>query len=336
MELPLKQWDDNTVEMKVTHCGVCGSDLHVMDEGWGPTDYPCVVGHEIVGIITKVGKNVTHLRVGDRAGVGAQCDSCHECNDCLSGNENVCKDGLMGRGGTYNGYWKTGDKTYGGYADKWRGDYRFVFKIPCGLTNEMAASFFCAGVTTYAPLKTHRVQPGSRVGVIGIGGLGHFAIQWVKAMGAEAVALSHSDKKRNDAMELGADQYIVTTDKAELRKNANSLTHLLCTCFVSEGFDWSLYLDLLKNNGQFMMVAIPEKPLAKIPPLLLAGKQISVSGSIIGSPRMVEEMLQFAANTRVKPWINKYPMKDAPAAIQAMRDGKPRYRIILEQENEHA
>ncbi|KAI9472327.1 MAG: chaperonin 10-like protein [Benjaminiella poitrasii] len=332
-ELPLKQWEETDVEMEVSHCGICGSDIHVMDSGWEATNYPCVVGHEIVGICTRVGKNVKHIHVGDRIGVGAQSWSCGECEDCLSGNENICPKGHLGTngGGTYNGRFPTGDNTYGGYANKWRGDHRFVFKIPCSMTNEMAACFFCAGVTTYAPLRRSRVKAGDRVGVIGIGGLGHFAIQWIRAMGAEVVALSHSDRKREDAMELGCDDYIVTHDVATMKKNANTLTHIICTSFANN-FDWSLFLNLLKSDGEFIMVAIPETPLQGIPPLLLAGKQLKITGSIIGSPRMIEDMLQFAANTDVQPWINKYPMKDAPAAVQAVRDGKPRYRIVLENE----
>lgn len=198
------------------------------------------------------------------------------------------------------------------------------------MTNEMAACFFCSGVTTYAPLRRN-IQPGDRVGVIGIGGLGHFAIQWIKAMGAEPVALSHSDRKREDAMELGCDEYIVTSDEDLMKSRASTLTHIICTSFANN-FNWSLFLNLLKSNGKFIMVAIPETPLVDIPPFLLAGKQLTISGSIIGSPRMIEDMLRFAATTSVKPRINKYPMNQVNAAIQAVKDGKPRYRIVLENE----
>lgn len=333
MKLPLKTWEETDVEMDVSHCGVCGSDIHTLNEGWEKADFPCVVGHEIVGVCTKIGKQVKYIRVGDRIGVGAQCDSCDDCDDCKRGDENICKEGILSRGSTYNGFWKNGDRTFGGYANKWRGDHRFVFKIPCSMTNEMAASFFCAGVTTYAPLKKSNVQRGDRVGVIGIGGLGHFAIQWIKAMGAEAVALSHSDRKREDAMELGCDEYIVTGDEELMKSRANSLTHIMCTSFA-DNFDWSLFLNLLKSNGKFIMVAIPGTPLAGIPPFLLAGKKLAISDSIIGSPRIIEDMLRFAATTTVKPWINKMPMSDVNAAVQAMKDGKPRYRIVLENESD--
>lgn len=175
IELPLKNFDDDSVDMKVSHCGICGSDIHTQSEDWGNTDFPCVTGHEIVGVCTAVGKNVKHIKVGDRIGVGAQSGSCLECKQCLRGEENLCQGP---RTSTYNSRYPNGDKSFGGYADKWRGHQRFVFKIPDDMTNEVAATFFCAGVTTYSPFKRYNVNSTSKVGVIGIGGLGHFAVQW--------------------------------------------------------------------------------------------------------------------------------------------------------------
>ncbi|KAL0090416.1 chaperonin 10-like protein [Phycomyces blakesleeanus] len=325
-ELPLKEFDDETVEMNVTHCGICGSDLHTLDSGWGPTDYPCVVGHEITGVCTRVGKNVKHIKAGDRIGVGAQSGSCLECDNCKNGDENICQRKSVG---TYNSRWYNGDKSFGGYADKWRGHERFVFKIPDNMSNEIAATFFCAGVTTYSPLKRFGVKPGDKVGIIGIGGLGHFGVQWAKAMGASVVALSHSDRKRADAKELGCDDYIITTDKEAMGAQNGTFTHILCTNF-SDTFDWALYLSLIKANGYFIMVALPEKPLTNIPAMWLVSRQVSLVGSSIGSPSMIEDMLKFAATHDVKPWINKYPMKDANEAVKAMREGKARYRFVLE------
>ncbi|ORY94376.1 chaperonin 10-like protein [Syncephalastrum racemosum] len=328
-ELPLKAFDADTVEMKVSHCGICGSDLHTMDSGWGPTDYPCVVGHEIVGTATRVGENVKHIQVGDRIGVGAQSGSCLNCDRCKNDEENLCENGLIG---TYNSRWQNGDKTFGGYADKWRGHQRFVFKVPDNMSNELAATFFCAGVTTYAPLKRYGCKAGDKVGVIGIGGLGHFAVQWAKAMGASVVALSSSDRKREDAKALGCDDYVVTSDADAMKKHSGSFTHIVCTSFAG-CMDWAAYLSLMKANSHFIMVALPEEPLSGIPAGLLAIRQIALVGSCIGSPQTIEEMLEFAAKTGVKPWIQKYPLKDTPAAVQAMRDGKARYRIVLENEN---
>ncbi|KAI9010507.1 chaperonin 10-like protein [Phycomyces nitens] len=325
-ELPLKEFDDYAVEMNVTHCGICGSDIHTLDSGWCPTNYPCVVGHEITGVCTRVGKNVKRIKVGDRIGVGAQSGSCLKCESCKKGEENLCTGGFVG---TYDSHWPNGDKSFGGYADKWRGHEHFVFKVPDNMSNELAATFFCAGVTTYSPLKRFGVKPGDKVGVIGIGGLGHFGVQWAKAMGATVVALSHSDRKRADCKELGCHDYIVTSKKEEMDAQKGTFTHILSTSFGRE-FDWGHYLGLLKPNGHFIIVGIPEVPLSGIPALVLAMRQVSIVGSAIGSPAVIEDMLQFAAAHGVKPWISKYPMKEANEAVKAMREGKARYRFVLE------
>jgi len=326
IELPLKTFDDDAVDMDVTHCGICGSDVHTMDSGWGPTTYPCVVGHEITGVCTAVGKNVTHIKVGDRIGVGAQSGSCLECVYCKNGQENICVKGMIG---TYNDKWANGEETYGGYAEKWRGHQRFVFKVPDNMSNEIAATFFCAGLTCYAPLRRHNVTKGSKVGVVGIGGLGHFAVQWAKAMGAEVIAMSSSDRKREDAAKLGCSDYIVSSNPDDMSKYNGALTHIICTAYNPE-FDWVANLSTLKANGTFILVGLPEEPLKGIPPNLLALKQINICGSIIGSPDEIQEMLDFAAETGVKPWIQKYPMSKVNEALADFRSGKPRYRFVLE------
>ncbi|KAI8985206.1 chaperonin 10-like protein [Pilobolus umbonatus] len=325
-ELPLKKFDDDTVEMKVTHCGICGSDVHTMNCHWGATDFPCVTGHEIVGVCTKVGKNVQHIKEGDRIGVGAQSGSCGKCKECKRGEENLCQGTSTY---TYNSKYPNGDKAFGGYADKWRGHQRFVFKIPDSMTNEIAATFFCAGVTTYSPFKAHGVKAGSKVGVLGVGGLGHFAIQWARAMGAHVVALSGSERKREDADALGCHEYVNINNKEELEPHMGSFTHIIAT-YISKDFDWSFYLRLVDTNGFFILVDLPEYPLDGIPAMLLASRQVSLVGSTIGSPAVIEEMLEFAAKHNVKPWITKYPMKDCNQAIKDFKEGKPRYRFVLE------
>ncbi|CDH53627.1 nad-and zn-dependent alcohol dehydrogenase [Lichtheimia corymbifera JMRC:FSU:9682] len=310
-EQPRKTFDDDTVEMDITHCGICASDLFTLDSGWGKTDYPTIVGHEIAGIVTKVGNNVKNVKVGDRAGVGAQCMSCLQCYACQHHHENICENGVIG---TYNGRWpKTNEKTYGGYADVWSGHYNFVFKIPDNLPNEVAATFFCAGITTYAPMKRHGIDSDSTVGVIGI-----------------VIALSHSDRKRGDAEKLGCHDFVVTEDETSMSKIKNKLTHIICTSFGTEGFDWGKYLGLLKPGGVFIMVAIPDKPFENIPPGSLVGRQLTLAGSVVGSPDTIREMLAFAAEKGVRPWIEKRPMKQCPETVQAMRDGKARYRFVLE------
>lgn len=325
-ELQLRQWDEDCVEMNVTHCGICGSDVHTMDSNWGPTDYPCVVGHEIVGVVTRVGKNVTNLKVGDRAGVGAQSGSCHNCDACNSGNENVC---IGGSTFTYNSKWANGDKSYGGYADKWRGDYRFAFKVPDNMSSAEASVFFCGGVTSYAPLKRSNLNSKSVVGIMGLGGLGHFGVLFAKAMGATVVGLSSGSRKRDVAFELGCHEYLDTSNEEEMKKYENRLTHILLTG-TSPDFQWEKYFALLTFNGHFLNVSAPEWPFPGMAAFPMLIKQIKIEGSAIGSPAVIEEMLEFAAEHNIKPWIDTYPMSEVNKAIEDFRAGKPRFRFVLE------
>ncbi|ORZ11575.1 chaperonin 10-like protein [Absidia repens] len=311
-KLPLKQFDADTVEMNITHCGMCGTDIHAIDDCLeGFTQYPTVVGHEITGVVTRVGDNVRKFKIGDRVGVGAQSYSCMDCVNCNNGHENLCKKGFTG---TYCSQYPNGDKTFGGYAETWRGDQHFVFSIPDAMTNEMAATFFCAGITTYSPLRRYQVKKGDRVAVAGVGGLGHFAILWAVAM---------------DAMALGCADFVIASDKDHMAKYQDTLTHMVCASYVTD-FDWATHLSLLQHNGTFILLGAPEADLSGIPPLMLLMKQIQISGSLIGSPKQIEEMLAFAVEHDVKPWITKYNMKDVAEAIKDFRGGKPRYRFVLE------
>ncbi|KAI9492558.1 chaperonin 10-like protein [Zychaea mexicana] len=332
----LKAFQDDDVEIAITHCGICATDLHVMNSEWGPTEYPCVAGHEIAGVVTMVGKNVFELKVGDRVGVGAHCDSCRECKECKFGQENLCRNGTTR---TYGSRWRNGDKTYGGFATKYRGNQHFVFKIPEALSNEIAATFFCGGIATFAPLKKYGVTTGSRVGIIGVGGLGHFAIQWAKAMGAEEVVVfSTSDKKRADSEQLGATDYVISdtgynSDSAQqqvFQERKGSLSHIiLCTSFGIQ-FDWARYLSLLEANGVFIMTTAPAITLDRIPASIVLQRQITIVGAAVGSPKQIREMLEFAAEKNVRPWIQKYPMDQIREAIQALKEGKAKYRFVLE------
>ncbi|KAG2195001.1 hypothetical protein INT46_009759 [Mucor plumbeus] len=325
MDLPLKKWDEDSVEMEVTHCGICGSDEHMLTESWGPTNYPICVGHEIVGKVTKVGANVTNLKVGDRAGVGAQSGSCHECKNCLEGNENICPKSVL----TYGSKWSCGTPSSGGYADKWRGDYRFAFKIPDNMSSEIASTFFCAGITTYAPLKRAQVNKNSVVGVMGIGGLGHYGVLWAKAMGAKVVGMSHNEKKHDVALELGCDDYINTGSQEDMAKYNNTLTHILCTG-TSPDFQWLPYFALLRANGNFINVSAPNWNFPELSPIILLMNQVNISGSAIGSPAEIEDMLEFAAEHNVRPWIDVFPMREVNKVLDDFRAGKPRFRYVLE------
>ncbi|KAI8145698.1 chaperonin 10-like protein [Fennellomyces sp. T-0311] len=311
--LSLKQFEDDDVEIAVTHCGICGSDIHTVDCDWGAPDYPCVVGHEIAGVITAVGKNVTEFKVGERVGVGPQCSSCRNCKECKNGQANLCRNSFTT---TFNSHWPSGEKTYGGFADKWRGNKDFVFKIPENMSNEQAATLFCAGITTYVAFRRYGITQGSKIGIIGLGGLGHLSVQWAKAMGAKVVVFSSSDSKREDAMLLGADEYVVSSDENAFSNRANTLTHILCTTYY-KGFNWDNYLAALEPTGTFIVNSIPGIPFDGINPGLFVFKQLSIAGSFIGSPKEMREMLEFAGKAGIKPWIEKYPMSNINSAMQA-------------------
>lgn len=315
-------------QIEISHCGICGTDLHFLRSGFGPTDYPIVVGHEIVGKATRVGKDVKHVKVGQRVGVGAQSGSClqNNCKECQHNSEQYCQKGQTT---TYGSKWPTGEKSYGGYARFWRGNGHFVIPIPDGVDSADAAPMLCGGITTYSPLKRAGAGPGKRVGIVGIGGLGHFALLWAKAMGVDkVVAISRSASKKEDAKKLGADDYIATADEGWDTKNANSLDVIVSTVSGSN-LPLQGYLSLLDVGGRFIQVGAPEEPFPPLPPFALIAKRVSLEGSAIGSPEQIVEMLQLAADKKIKPWTQEIPMADANKAIVDFEAGKPRYRFVL-------
>ena len=324
-----KKFEETDIDIEISHCGICGSDIHTLQSGWGPTDYPCVVGHEIVGKATRVGSKVTNgVKVGDRVGVGAQCGSClrGDCAECSNGYENYCSKGSTH---TYNGKWPTGEKSYGGYAKYWRGNNHFVFKIPDAIPSQEAAPMLCGGVTVYSPLKQNGAGPGKRVGIVGIGGLGHFGLLFAKALAADkVVAISRTDAKKADALKLGADEFIATADKDWETKHANSLD-LIVSTVSSPSLPLGGYLSLLDVGGKFIQVGAPEDVMPSFYAFALIIKKVSIGGSLIGSPNEIREMLQLAADKGVHPWINEKPMAEANKAIVDFEAGVPRYRFVL-------
>ncbi|KAK8867307.1 Zinc-binding dehydrogenase [Apiospora arundinis] len=330
-----KKWTEDDVDIEISHCGICGSDLHVLKSGWGETPYPCVVGHEIVGKAVRVGQNVKNIQVGDRVGVGAQGRTCgqDDCPECSTGNEVYCaRERIETYGAVYPG---DEGKSFGGYADYNRTNGRWVFKIPEGLTSEAAAPMLCGGVTVYSPLKNNGCGPGKTVGIVGVGGLGHFGILFAKALGADrVVGISRKNDKKDDVLKLGADAYIATAeDKDWAAKNARSLDLIICTV-SSDKMPMHEYMSLLKVRGSFIQVGAPDGGL--LPPInafTLLGSAIKVGGSLTGSPNEIREMLQLAADQKIQPWIVTRPMKDANQAIVDFEDGKARYRYVLENEN---
>ncbi|KAF2864897.1 chaperonin 10-like protein [Massariosphaeria phaeospora] len=321
-----KPFEETDIEMAISHCGVCGSDIHTLRSGWGPTNYPLVVGHEIIGRVTRVGSAVKDLKAGDRVGVGAQSQSCLDCKDCKHDQEPHCSKMVQ----TYNQPYATGGKSQGGYAKSWRGPASFAIPIPDGLSSEMAAPLLCGGVTVYNPLVTYGAGPGKRVGVVGLGGLGHFAVLFAKALKCDkVVAISRSASKKDDALKMGADEYIATADNPDwATKNASSFDILIST--VSGSFPIGDYLNLLDTNGTFVQVGAPEDPLPSFPAFALIFKSLKIAGSLIGGRKIIKEMLDLAAKEKLEAWLEVRPMKDANEVVQDMVNGKARYRYVLQ------
>ncbi|CAK3996445.1 NADP-dependent alcohol dehydrogenase C [Lecanosticta acicola] len=330
-EFEPKKWQEDDVDIEISHCGVCGSDIHTLSSGWFPTPYPCVVGHEIVGKAVKVGSNVKHVKVGDRVGVGAQARSClqKDCPDCSSGLENHCaRESINTYGSVYP---KDEGKSYGGYANYNRTNGRFVFKIPEGLSSAEAAPMLCGGITVFSPLKNYGAGPGKTVGIVGVGGLGHFGLLFAKALGADkVVGISRKSDKRADALKLGADEYIATDEDEDFAtKHRRSLDLIVCTV-SSEKMPLTDYLMMLKTKGTFIQVGAPDG--GNLPPInafTLIPNGIKVGGSAIGSPDEINEMLKIAADSKIQPWIQERPMKEANQVAIDFNDGKPRYRYVL-------
>ncbi|KAI4869037.1 NADP-dependent alcohol dehydrogenase C [Hypoxylon rubiginosum] len=334
-EFEPKKWSEDDVDIEISHCGICGSDLHMLKSGWGPTPYPCVVGHEIVGRAVRVGDNVKHVNVGDRVGVGAQARSCQKstCPDCSAGLQSYCGNETIN---TYGSIYPNNEgKSYGGYADYNRTNGGFVVKIPDGLDSAVAAPMLCGGVTMYSPLKSYGCGPGKTVGIVGVGGLGHFGVLFAKALGAsKVIGISRKSDKRDDALKLGADEYIATGEEKDWEtKHARSIDLIVCTV-SSEKMPLEGYLRLLKTKGTFIQVGAPDG--GNLPPIsafTLIMNGIKVGGSAIGSPGEIEEMLQLAADKKIKAWVQERPLKDANKAIVDMEDGKARFRYVLVNEN---
>ncbi|OAL48316.1 GroES-like protein [Pyrenochaeta sp. DS3sAY3a] len=327
-----KKWTEDDVDIEISHCGICGSDLHMLKSGWGPTPYPCVVGHEIIGKAVRVGKNITHIKEGSRVGVGAQARSClqKDCPDCSQGLQNYCHREAIN---TYGSVYPNGEgKSYGGYATHNRTNGHFVVNIPESLDSADAAPMLCGGITVFSPLKQNGCGPGKTVGIIGVGGLGHFGVLFAKALGADrVVGISRRGDKRDDVLKLGADAYVATADDKDWAKhNAQTLDLIVCTV-SSADMPLNEYLSLLKTKGTFIQVGAPDGgKFPEINAFTLISAGIKIGGSGIGSPAQIEEMLQLAADQKVKPWIQKRSMKEANQAVLDMVDGKARYRYVLE------
>ncbi|GAA5851051.1 hypothetical protein JCM8547_009164 [Rhodosporidiobolus lusitaniae] len=326
-----KKWTENDVDIKVSMSGVCGSCVHTLTNGWpSPTSYPAICGHEVIGHVVRKGKNVQGLEIGDRVGVGAQGMACLECEWCKQGLEQHCDQGMRG---TYQGKCEDGSTAQGGYADYMRCHGQLAVKMPEGLNSETSAPLLCAGVTVYAPLKRFGCGPGKKVAIIGIGGLGHLGLQIASAMGAEVYALSHSDRKKSDAVKLGLkeENFIIARDKDETKKNwSRSFDIIILTSSATDIPLEDLYLPLLRPTGTFVLCALPEKKLAEMYGQQLVGKSVSLAGSLIGGSSEIRELFDLAQKHNIRAWTEVRPMNQASKTLQDLHSGNmDTYRFVL-------
>jgi len=306
------------VGIDVLCCGLCHSDLHMLDNDWGMTVYPFVAGHEVIGIVREVGADVRLLAPGDRVGLGWQCGSCLACPSCRSGQEHLC--------GESQG---TCVQRHGGFASHVRADRRFVLPIPDGLKTETAGPLLCGGVTVFSPLVNYDVRPTMKVGVIGIGGLGHLALQFADAFGCEVWAFSSTPEKEEEAYAFGADHFINSRDENALALLGGTLDFIISTVFIN--LDWGAYLSTLRPNGTLCVVASPAEDMP-IPAFPLIVGQRRIAGSVIGSPLMERQMLEFAARHDIEPEIELMEMSSINEAFDKLRRNEARYRIVLKNE----
>lgn len=321
-ELELREFDagellPEDVEIKVEYCGICHSDLSMIDNEWGLSQYPLVPGHEVIGRVHALGSAAQNkgLKVGQRVGIGWTARSCGHCDACISGNQINCQQGsvptIINRGG---------------FADKIRADWQWAIPLPESIDIESAGPLLCGGITVFKPLLMHHVTATSRVGVIGIGGLGHIAIKLLHAMGCEVTAFSSNPDKKEEVLKMGADKVVNSRDPEALNALAGQFDLIINT--VNVDLDWMPYFQALAWGGNFHTVGAVMKPF-QVPAFTLIGGDRSVSGSATGSPHELRTLMKLAGRAQVKPQIELFPMSKINEAIQHVRDGKARYRVVL-------
>lgn len=305
------------VDVRVEHCGVCHSDQSMLDNEWRRTVFPFVPGHEIVGVITEVGAQVKGLSVGDRVGVGWYVESCMHCSQCMRGDHNLCRGGketIVGR--------------HGGFAERVRSHWSWAVKLPAGLKHDLAGPLFCGGITVFNPILQFGVQPTDRVGVVGIGGLGHMALAFLNKWGCEVTAFTSTEAKRTEALALGAHHAVPSNDKAALKQLAGRFDFILVT--VNVALDWPGYMAALKPRGHLHFAGAVTDPL-NLNAFHMMGGQKTIASSPVGSPATTATMLEFCARHGIAPQVERFPMARVNDAIAHLRAGKARYRIVLDQ-----
>ena len=305
---------ERDVRVAVTHCGVCHTDIHAINDYYGITNFPFVPGHEIVGFVSEVGSNVSSLKEGDRVGIGWQGRSCGKCEWCLKGETQLCME--------------IEDTTvmvpYGGFSSSVIADHRFVYPLNPTMPSEVAAVLMCAGVTVYSALQKYMTSPELKVAILGVGGLGHLAIQFAHAFGCEVTAMSSSPEKKEQDLEFGADHFINTNDRDRMRQVNYGNDLLICT--ANNGINWSALLMTLKKRGRLVLVGFPDIELNSTN---LVAHELSMTGSLIGNPQTMRAMLSFAQEHDIKPMIELMLMSQVNAALQKVKENKARYRIVL-------
>jgi uncharacterized zinc-type alcohol dehydrogenase-like protein len=304
----------NDVRVSVTHCGVCHTDIHAIDNYYGIVNFPLVPGHEIVGYVSAVGLAVSGLEIGDRVGIGWQGRSCGQCEWCLKGEEQLCMDIVP------SGTWVP----YGGFSSSVVVDGRFAYPVPSAMPSQVAAVLMCAGVTVYSPLRTFVTGPAQEVAIVGVGGLGHLAIQFAHALGLKVTAISSSPDKKGQALAYGADRFVDANDQASLGELDYRFDLLMCT--ASGGVSWEALLMTLKKKGRLVLVGFPDVVLNSTD---LVAHELSITGSFLGNRATMREMLTFAQDHGIAPEIELMPMSRANEAVQRVRENKARYRIVL-------
>lgn len=314
----------NDVEIEILYCGVCHSDLHIARNEWGGTVYPCVPGHEIVGRVTKVGNAVRKFKEGDLAGVGCLVDSCQDCSSCHEGHEQYCEKGFVL---TYNGPDKhSGGVTYGGYSERIVVREEFVLRISNQLNLAATAPLLCAGITTYSPMRHWKVSKGQKVGVIGLGGLGHMGVKFANAFGAHVVVFTTSESKKADALRLGAHEVVISKDESQMNRHTESFHFILDT--VSAPHDVNAYLNLLKHDGTLTLVGVPES--LPVSPFSLIMKRRQFAGSLIGGIAETQEMLDFCADHGIVSDIELIRMDQVNEAYERMLKSDVKYRFVID------
>lgn len=308
---------DSDVLVDISYCGLCYTDVHFIDNDFGLTQYPFVPGHEIVGTVAAVGKAVRTIKEGQRVGVGCQRGSCGHCEWCVQGQEQLCPEYMSNL--TFF--------PYGGFSSAIVVDHRFVFPVPEGLDSEYVGPLMCGGATVYSALRSHNVGSSSRVGVIGLGGLGHMAVQFARAFGCEVTAISSTPSKEKEAREFGAHHFMASKDPEGMDKASGSLDFVLCTTHAQ--LPWNSVLGMLRKNGILCLVGLnPGDICFKLTPVIV--NQFSICGSMIAGRALIPEMLEFVARDSVRPKIEVVPMADVNNAVARMKAGRTRYRIVLE------